>query len=168
MWVYGYKLHLVVDANYGIPLAQQVTTGKRHESPELPKLVERAKRTHPWLAPEVAMADRGYDSAANHQFLWFKRRIIPVIHLCKPSNADLYQGIYTKGGPTCLGMVPEVGLAENGVQRHTDIAVGRVVAMPVDATRRFQRPPHFPQTHSQKAQKGRGVVILGAASAITW
>ena len=119
VWVYGYKVHMVVDANYGIPLAQHVTTGKRHESPELPKLVARARQTHPWLAPEVAMADRGYDSATNHQALWFKHSIIPVIHIRKPSHTDLYQGIYTKEGvPTCLGMVPMEYVATDGRGHH--------------------------------------------------
>ncbi len=107
VWMYGYKLHMVVDANYGIPLAQFVTTGKRHESEELPPLIDKAKRINSWFAPKVAIADRGYDSAANHQSLWFVHRIIPVIHIRKPSNTDLYQGIYTKDGvPTCIGMVP--------------------------------------------------------------
>ena len=106
IWVFGYKEHMLVDANYGIPIAQFITTGSRHESQELPVLIEKAKRLHSWFAPKVAIADRGYDSAANHQALWFDHRIIPVIHIRKPSNTDLYQGIYTKDGvPTCIGMV---------------------------------------------------------------
>ena len=106
-WVFGYKLHMVADANYGIPLAQFVTTGSRHDSQELPRLIDHAKGLYDWFGPNVAIADRGYDSAANHQALWFGHGIIPIIHIRKPSNADLYQGIYTKEGvPTCLGMVP--------------------------------------------------------------
>ena len=105
--MFGYKLHMVADANYGIPLAQFVTTGSRHDSQELPRLIDHAKGLYDWFGPNVAIADRGYDSAANQQALWFGHGIIPIIHIRKPSNADLYQGIYTKEGvPTCLGMVP--------------------------------------------------------------
>ena len=118
-WVFGYKVHMVVDANYGIPLAQFVTTGKRNDSPELPPLVNHAKSLHSWFQPEVAIADRGYDSAANHQALWFKHGIIPVIHIRKPSKSDLYQGIYTKEGiPTCVGMVPMDYVATDGNGHH--------------------------------------------------
>ena len=106
-WAYGYKLHMIVDANYGIPLSQHVTTGKVHESKELPPMIDKAKERLAWFAPVAAMADRGYDSAANHQSLWFKHSIIPVIHIRKPSRSDLYQGIYTKDGvPTCMGLIP--------------------------------------------------------------
>ncbi len=118
-WVFGYKVHLVADANYGIPLAQFVTTGSKHESPRLPELVDRARGMYEWFMPEVAIADRGYDSAANHQFLWLDRGIKPVIHIRKPSNTDLYQGIYTKEGvPTCLGMVPMEYVATDGKGHH--------------------------------------------------
>jgi hypothetical protein len=118
-WVFGYKVHMVADANYGIPLAQFVTTGSRNDSPELPALIERAKATYDWFSPEVAIADRGYDSAANHQTLWFGHGIIPVIHIRKPSNTGLYQGIYTKEGiPTCLGQVPMEYVATDGRGHH--------------------------------------------------
>ena len=98
---------MACDAKYGIPLAQFMTTGSRHESQELPPLIQKGKDTYAWWKPNVAIADRGYDSAANHQTLWFDHSIIPIIHIREPSNTDLYQGIYTKDGvPTCIGMVP--------------------------------------------------------------
>lgn len=107
-WVFGYKLHMVADAEYGVPLAQVVTTGSRHDSQELPRLIDRAKALYGWFAPNVAIADRGYDSAAIHKTLWFDHGIIPIIHIRRPSSEDpLYEGIYTKEGvPTCVGMVP--------------------------------------------------------------
>ena len=50
------------------------------------------------------LADRGYDSLANHKFL-FGLGIIPIIHIRRPTAKDgLYDGIYTESGrPTCMG-----------------------------------------------------------------
>ena len=106
-WKFGYKVHMVSDANYGIPLAQIVTTGSRNDSPVLPTLVDKALTTFNWFKPKLLTGDRGYDSAANHQYL-IKKGIIPVIHIRRASNSTgLYQGIYTEQGvPTCMGMVP--------------------------------------------------------------
>ena len=42
-WWFGYKLHLMVDAKYQIPITAFTTTAKRHDSPTLPELMERAK-----------------------------------------------------------------------------------------------------------------------------
>ena len=119
-WVFGYKVHMVASANYGVPLTHFVTTGSRHESPTLPMLIEQAKRTHNWFAPTHAIADRGYDSAANHHAMWFEHNIVPIIHIRKPNAKDgLYDGIYTENGvPTCMGMVPMQYIATNGQGHH--------------------------------------------------
>ena len=118
-WFFGYKMPAVADANYGIPLAQFITTGRRNDSPELPALMARAKARHGWFQPAVAVADRGYDAASNHQYL-YRQGITPVIHIRRPSNkTGLYQDIYTQDGvPTCLGMVPMEYVATNQVGHH--------------------------------------------------
>ena len=64
-------------------------------------------RGYGWFLPAVALVNRGYAAAGNHQHL---RRpgIAPVIHIRRPSNkTGLYQDIYTQDGvPPCLGIVP--------------------------------------------------------------
>ena len=116
-WTFGYKVHMVSDANYGIPLGQIVTTGKRNDSPVLPTLMDQAMATLDWLKPTVLTGDRGYDSAAHHQYL-INRGITPVIHIRKASNkSGLYQDIYAElGVPTCMGGVPMtyVGTTDKG------------------------------------------------------
>ena len=105
-WRYGYKLHMAVDANHGIPLAVHVTTASRNDSPELPPLVDRMGELLPWCQPRYAMADRGYDAKANYLHL-YERGTIPIILTRKNANNRLYEGIYTKEGvPMCIGMVP--------------------------------------------------------------
>lgn len=100
-------------------MAQFVTTGRRNDSPELPALMERAKARHSWFQPAVAVANRGYAAASNHQYLR-RQGIVPVIHIRRPSNkTGLYQDIYTQDGVSpCLGMVPMEYVATNGAGHH--------------------------------------------------
>ena len=105
-WLWGYKLHMVADANYGLPLGCLVTTASRNDSPVLPKLLEYTQLLHRWLQPLAVMADRGYDAKSNHQYLC-DRNILPIIHIKRKANGALYDGIYTEQGvPTCIGRVP--------------------------------------------------------------
>ena len=97
-WHHGYKVHMVADANYGVPLAHFVTTAKRNDSPELPAVIARAEALYPWFRPSAVIADRGYDSRANHEHLHGKG-ILPIIHIRRSKgHAALYNGIYTKDG----------------------------------------------------------------------
>ena len=126
---FGYKLHALGDTAHDLPLAVTVTTGSRHDSPELPPLVAKAKGMYDWLKPKVAVADRGYDAASNHQALWFEHEIIPVIHMRKPSSRGdgLRQGVYTaQGEPTCTGGVAMeyVGTNKKGIRLYRCRAAG--------------------------------------------
>ena len=105
-WHWGYKYHLVADATYGIPLYGYSTTASRSDSRELPKLLSQAEAAHPWLRPTHVMADRGYDSRANHEVV-AKAGALLVCPARRNANNRLYEGIYTERGvPTCIGMVP--------------------------------------------------------------
>ena len=103
-WGFGYKLHLISDATHGVPLAFTITPANENDSTELPAALRKTLAAYPWLEAGCLLADRGYDSLANHQFLT-GLDIIPVIHIRKPTAADgLYNGIYTaEGKPACMG-----------------------------------------------------------------
>ncbi len=98
-WVYGYKPHMASDANYDIPLVVDVTKGSESDMNHLIPLVERLE----WK-PEVVMADRGYDSKKNSEWL-HKRGIAPVIHKKKPPmgyhTRARRRKYSTKGTPLC-------------------------------------------------------------------
>ena len=109
---YGYKSHAIADANYGIPLAHLVTTGSQGDTTMLPSVLNHAVSILPWLKPAFVIADRGYDSAANHKFI-DNTSAIPIIHIRRPDSRQkvngvaLHDGIYTaQGVPTSIGMVP--------------------------------------------------------------
>ena len=103
-WCFGYKMHAIADALYGIPLGFVLTPANTNESPLLPEVVRKAQAAYKHLKPRFLLADRQYDSDNNFRFL-YKRKITPVIHIRKPSNnRELHRGIYSpRGSPTCQG-----------------------------------------------------------------
>ena len=98
---FGYKFHSICDTNHGVPLAHIVLPANRHDSTQLKPLIDKARDIYHWLRPRHLLADRGYDSQANHKLL-IKRGIIPIIHLRRPSNAKLHDDLYDfLGRPVC-------------------------------------------------------------------
>ena len=77
-----------------------------NDSPDLRVVTRKVLNKYPWIEPGCLLADRGYDSEANHEFL-VNQEIIPVIHMRKSTASDkLYDGIYNaEGKPVCLGEV---------------------------------------------------------------
>ena len=102
-WFFGYKLHMMSDADHGIPLSYRITPGNVNDSKLLPDLLKDGKDTFDWFQPRYVLADRGYDSQANHKAV-AAGGTHPIIHIRKPTAEDgLYNGLYTKdGAPTCM------------------------------------------------------------------
>ena len=88
-WHHGYKVHMVADANYGVPLAHVVTTAKRNDSPELPAVIARTEALYSWFRPSAVIADRGYDGKPNHEWLNGKG-IVPIIHIRRSDRDSIY------------------------------------------------------------------------------
>ena len=105
-WFYGYKLHMVADADYGVPLAFKVTPGNTNDSVMLPGVMDRLKERLPWLETKYLIADRGYDSEKNHRYC-VEQGTIPIIHIraaSKSKNSPVYNNVL--GCPNCMGGVP--------------------------------------------------------------
>ena len=107
-WYWGFKLHLVVDARYELPLAATVTTASQHDSKQFEPVLRRATELHPWLRPSYVTADRGYDYARCYSFVVNEMNAVAVI-----KNRELRKGhaddIATEDGtPLCLGGVEMV------------------------------------------------------------
>ena len=102
-----HKPHLVVDAVHQVPLGGYVTTANHTDSPELPKLLDHVQKAHQWINPQFVMADRGYDSRANHEDIIGRGAalIAPMRRRPKGKGGGLYGDIFTKDGtPACVGM----------------------------------------------------------------
>jgi hypothetical protein len=78
---FGYKLHLIVDANYELPVAFELTGAKEAESPRLMPLIEKLEAEHPELheGVQTLAADRGYDDGGDKAALYDDHAIVPLI-----------------------------------------------------------------------------------------
>lgn len=78
---FGYKVHVLVDSKYELPVAFKVTTASKSDTPELLPMFEDLKTAQPEIgsrAKELA-ADKGYDSTRNVKELYEKHGVTPVI-----------------------------------------------------------------------------------------
>ena len=81
---FGFKLHLVADTDYELPVAFAVLPANQNEMPVMHRLVEGlAAGTHKGLLQrcEVWSGDRGYDDGKLLSRLWDRHRIKPVIDI---------------------------------------------------------------------------------------
>jgi hypothetical protein len=78
---FGYKLHLLVDSVYELPLGFSLTPASTSDCPELLPLVEEQQVEHPerHAGIDELAGDKGYDSTANNRDLHDEHEIKPVI-----------------------------------------------------------------------------------------
>lgn len=78
---FGYKLHLVVDVTYELPVAYEVTNAKVSDTTRLIPMIEHIAGTQAevLLRADTLAADRGYDSTENNRVLWDVYCIKPII-----------------------------------------------------------------------------------------
>ena len=107
---FGYKLHLMVDAVYELPVAFEVTAASVGDSPRLMPMVRGLREKHAELYERVEelSADKGYDDGADKAELYDDHGVIPLIPprnmLAKsetpirPLDPKRHDAIYT--GPT--------------------------------------------------------------------
>jgi hypothetical protein len=81
--VFGYKLHLVADATYELPVSFRVTAASVSESPTAREMFTQLKADHPELVERCTcgIADRGYDDVKLIGELWDEYRIKAVIDI---------------------------------------------------------------------------------------
>jgi len=90
---FGYKIHMVVDTVYEMPLGFRVTKASKNDCPELLPLIETLREKHPAVydrSDELA-ADKAYDSIENLRDLHEDHHIKPVI-----DTRQLWQGEPTR------------------------------------------------------------------------
>ena len=80
---FGYKIHLLVDATYELPIAWTVTKASTADITEAATLLAQMQEKHPWAlkTARVLSADRGYDATALVESLWDHYRIKPIIDI---------------------------------------------------------------------------------------
>ncbi len=80
---FGYKLHLLVDSKYELPIAYEVTKASKGETPIMKALITKLNNVHSSItgACKHAYFDRGYDDKDLIKTLWDEYRIKPVIDI---------------------------------------------------------------------------------------
>jgi hypothetical protein len=80
---FGFRLHLIVDANVEVPVAYQITKASTGEQPVMRQMVRDLAVAHPELIErcEYLMLDKGYDSTETIVMLWDQFKIHPIIDI---------------------------------------------------------------------------------------
>lgn len=80
---FGFRLHLLVEADAELPVSYTVTKASVGEQPVMRELLAELNNVHPELIErcEHAMFDKGYDSKENICDLWCKYGIKPIIDI---------------------------------------------------------------------------------------
>lgn len=109
-WVFGYKVHIAVDAESELPLTFTVTPANINDSKEYPKILEILAQEG--VQPRIILADAGYDSKENYR-LTLKYHATPIIAINKRNlkkkntrdferdlpiqrNSELWRSLYKK------------------------------------------------------------------------
>lgn len=90
---FGYKLHLIVDTEYELPVGYEVTPASRPDNKVFPDLLDGVGESHGELlkAAEAMVGDKGYDDVKILNKLWDGYGIAPII----PKRDD-WQGDQTR------------------------------------------------------------------------
>ena len=102
VWIYGWKVHAVVDAHTGLPIACDVSPANENDSPFLRKLLSWCKENYDWFEPATFLADKGYDGRENVKAIHDlgAAPVIPRIGRRNRSKSNIHT---LNGEPVCLG-----------------------------------------------------------------
>ena len=98
---FGYKLHLVVDALYELPVSFKLTPANESDTTQMQTLLKKAGADLSETRPEVVIADKGYDSQYNSEFIFTKCRSTPVIPIREVEGMQMPDICNAKGTPLC-------------------------------------------------------------------
>jgi IS5 family transposase len=98
---FGYKLHLVVDAFYELPVAFILTPANEADTTYLKSLLQKAGVDREELKAEVVITDKGYDSQENNTFVYQECKAAPIIPIRERKDAQLPDICNARGTPLC-------------------------------------------------------------------
>jgi len=106
VWKWGYKMHLLVDTTWELPIACEVTSARESDVAHLIPLVNKAKGKFPWFRPWHIAADSGYDAGYNYKAI-YDIGSIPIIKMREtPHKQDGRYSLDEAGIPHCQAGLP--------------------------------------------------------------
>jgi transposase len=98
---FGYKLHLLIDALYELPLAFVLTPANEADTTQMKPLLLKAGADKEKTKPEAVISDKGYDSQENNTFVYKDCKAAPIIPIREWKDAQLPDICNAKGTPLC-------------------------------------------------------------------
>jgi len=98
---FGYKLHLVVDAFYELPVSFLLTPANESDTKQMTALLKKAGADHEETKPQAVIADKGYDSESNSKFIFNECHATPIIPIREREGIQLPDICNAKGTPLC-------------------------------------------------------------------
>jgi len=98
---FGYKLHLVIDAIYELPISFVLTPANEADTTQMKPLLQKAGADQEKTMPEAVIADTGYDSQDNNKFIYKQCKSAPIIPIRERKGMQLPDICNAKGTPLC-------------------------------------------------------------------
>lgn len=98
---FGYKLHLVVDTLYELPISFVSTPANESDTRQMETLLKKAGADQVETRPQAIIADKGYDSHDNYQFIFGRCKSAPIIPIRERKDMPLPDICNAQGTPVC-------------------------------------------------------------------
>ena len=98
---FGYKLHLVVDTLYELPVSFEITPANESDTTHMESLLKKAGADREETRPKAVIADKGFDSKSNSQFVFNECHAVPIIPIRERAGEQLPDICNAKGTPLC-------------------------------------------------------------------
>ena len=126
-WEFGYRLHLIVDANWELPIAKEVTLAGDNEKKATLPLLKKAKENLPWFSPSAMIADKAYDKYDHYEAIVKDFDADPIIKHVKHSEHELAGLPAAPIRPGGLPMIYRSWDSKKGLQYECPERAGRAI-----------------------------------------
>ncbi len=111
---FGYKLHLVIDAVYELPMAFILTPANESDTTQMKPLLQKIGADKEKTQPKAVISDKGYDSQDNNTFVYKECKAAPIIPIREWKEAQLPGICNAQGTPLCGCGLPMVYWGKEG------------------------------------------------------
>jgi len=105
IWKWGYKLHLLIDTTWELPIACDVTLAREADVTHLIPLLNKAQKKFSWFRPWHIVADKGYDAGYNYKAI-HDMGSIPIIKMVENRQSERTYSLDEQGIPHCQSGLP--------------------------------------------------------------
>jgi len=105
VWKWGYKLHLLTDTTWELPIVCEITLARESDVTHLIPLVNKARQKFNWFKPWHIVADKGYDAGYNYKAI-NDIGSIPIIKMKERPQVDNRYSLDEAGIPHCPSGLP--------------------------------------------------------------